>query len=69
MSPIAVPTQQFCTFEVDGLLFGVEVLRVQEVLKARVLEPVPLAHEAVKGLLNLRGEIVTAIDLRPRLGR
>lgn len=60
-------SQQFCTFTVAGILFGVEVTRVQEVLKTRELSLVPLAPDAVEGLLNLRGQIVTAIDLRRRL--
>jgi purine-binding chemotaxis protein CheW len=59
--------RQYCTFEVDSLFLGIDVLRVQEVMKSRDLAPVPLAHGAVQGLLNLRGQIVTAIDLRRRL--
>ena len=59
--------QQFCTFTVAGVFFGVEVLRVQEVLKYQEMTCVPLAAPAVRGLINLRGQIVTAIDLRRRL--
>jgi purine-binding chemotaxis protein CheW len=59
---------QYCTFRVGDLLLGVEVLRVQEVIRDQVLTPVPLAHRSVSGLINLRGQIVTAIDLRVRLG-
>jgi purine-binding chemotaxis protein CheW len=69
MSTTEAKTDQFCTFTVDGMLFGIEVLAIQEVLKGRELEPVPLSHDAIEGLLNLRGQIVTAIDLRHRLGR
>ena len=58
----------YCTFRVGGLLVGVDVERVQEVLHDPELTPVPLAHESVVGLLNLRGQIVTAIDARRRLG-
>lgn len=58
----------YCTFRVDGLLVGVDVDRVQEVLHEPEVTPVPLAHESVAGLLNLRGQIVTAIDARRRLG-
>lgn len=65
MTPTA--TTQLCTFEVDGLLCGVDVLHVQEVLRAQELTPVPLADAAVHGLINLRGHIVTALDLRRRL--
>ena len=60
--------QQLCTFYVDGLFFGVEVLRVQEVIRFQEMTRVPLASEVVSGLINLRGQIVTAIDLRKRLG-
>ncbi len=59
---------QLCTFHVAGLFLGLDVLAVQEVLRARELLPVPLAPANVEGLLNLRGQIVTAIDLRRRLG-
>ena len=48
--------------------FGVPVRQVRDVLRHRQLTPVPLAPRAVAGLLNLRGRIVTAIDLRIRLG-
>jgi purine-binding chemotaxis protein CheW len=58
----------YCSFRVGGLLVGVEVERVQEVLHDPEVTPVPLAHESVLGLLNLRGQIVTAIDARRRLG-
>ncbi|OUW16747.1 MAG: chemotaxis protein CheW [Opitutales bacterium TMED158] len=58
---------QFCTFYVDGLFFGVDVLKVQEVLTEQDMTPVPLASNEVEGLINLRGQIVTAIDLRRRL--
>jgi purine-binding chemotaxis protein CheW len=60
---------QFCTFVVDGQLFGVSVERVQEVLRFQAMTHVPLAPADVRGLINLRGDIVTAIDMRRRLGR
>ena len=53
----------------DGNLYGVEVSRVQEVLRSQRLTPVPLAPPGVAGLINLRGQVVTAIELRDRLGR
>lgn len=59
---------QFSTFELAGHLFGVEVTRVQEVIRTQTLTPVPLAGHEVEGLINLRGQIVLAIDLRRRLG-
>lgn len=60
--------KQFSTFVVDRLLFGVEVEKVQEVIRYQQMTRVPLAPAVVKGLINLRGQIVTAIDLRRRLG-
>jgi purine-binding chemotaxis protein CheW len=61
-------TQHFCTFYVDNLFLGIDVLQVQEVIRHQSLTRVPLAAEAVSGLINLRGQIVTALDLRRRLG-
>jgi purine-binding chemotaxis protein CheW len=60
--------KQFSTFVVDHLLFGVEVEKVQEVIRYQEMTRVPLAPTVVKGLINLRGQIVTAVDLRCRLG-
>lgn len=60
---------QLATFRLDGDLYGVEVAHVQEVLRSQQLTRVPLAPSAVAGLINLRGQVVTAIELRERLGR
>lgn len=60
--------KQFATFFLDGLYFGIEVLKVQEVIRHQEMTPVPLAPKVVRGLINLRGQIVTALDLRTRLG-
>ena len=59
--------RQICTFLLDGLLFGVEVQGVQEVIRYQEITHVPLAPPVIQGLINLRGQIVTAIDLRRRL--
>ena len=61
-------SSQYCTFFVDGLYFGLDVLRVQEIIRLQQMTRVPLAPREVRGLINLRGQIVTAIDLRHRLG-
>ena len=58
----------FLTFYVDGQLFGLPVLTVQDVLDARSLTRIPLAPPEVAGALNLRGRIITGIDVRRRLG-
>jgi purine-binding chemotaxis protein CheW len=64
----ATTQQQFCTFFIQGMMFGVEVETVQEVIRHQEMTVVPLAPDAIAGLINLRGQIVTAIDLRRRLG-
>lgn len=61
-------TRQLCTFSVDGLFFGVDVQKVQEVLRFQEMTDVPLTSDAVRGLINLRGQNVMALDLRERLG-
>jgi purine-binding chemotaxis protein CheW len=67
-NPDVIPTAaQFCTFFVNGLFFGVDVLSVQEVLCSQPMTRVPQAPEVIEGLINLRGQIVAAIDLRRRL--
>jgi purine-binding chemotaxis protein CheW len=58
---------QFCTFFLDGQYFGIDVLKVQEIIRFQEMTRVPLAPSVVRGLINLRGQIVTAIDLRRRL--
>lgn len=60
-------THQFCTFYLDRLLFGIELQKVQEVIRYQDMTRVPLAPSVVSGLINLRGQIVTAVDLRRRL--
>jgi purine-binding chemotaxis protein CheW len=60
-------SSQFCTFYLDKLLFGVELKGVQEVIRTLDLTQVPLAPAVVSGLINLRGQIVTAVNLRLRL--
>jgi purine-binding chemotaxis protein CheW len=60
--------RQFCTFRLDRLCFGVDVRDVQGVVAGQPLTRVPLAPPAVRGLMNLRGEVVAGIDLRPCLG-
>lgn len=60
--------QQFCTFYLGGLYFGMAVTKVQEVIRYQAMTPIPLAPRVVSGLINLRGQIVMAIDLRRVLG-
>lgn len=60
-------SHQYCTFYLGDQCFGLDVLWVQEIIRSQPLTTVPLAHPVVRGLMNLRGQIVTAIDLRTRL--
>ena len=61
-------SKQLCTFKLGNQAFGVDALRVQELIRHQTMTRVPQAPESVRGLINLRGQIVTAIDLRSRLG-
>jgi len=56
-------SQQFCTFYIGRQMFGIEVEVVQEIIRFQEITRVPLAPALVHGLINLRGQIVTAIDL------
>ena len=60
--------RQVCSFVLGDLVFGVEVMKVQEVLRSQPMTRVPLASSSVRGLINLRGQIVTAVDVRARFG-
>lgn len=59
--------QQYCTFRVENLYLGISVLDVQEVLYEATVTHVPLADDFVAGLINLRGQIATTVDLRRKL--
>ncbi len=61
-------SRQFCTFHVGDLMLGIEVAQIQEVLRNTSVTPVPMTPPAISGLVNLRGQIVTAIDLRTLFG-
>jgi purine-binding chemotaxis protein CheW len=61
-------TQQFCTFFLQNQFFGVPVQRVQEVIRYQEMTAVPLVPPVIRGLINLRGQIVMAVDLRRRFG-
>jgi purine-binding chemotaxis protein CheW len=61
-------TKQLCTFLVGDRFFGIDVTRVQEVIRYQEMTRVPLASAVISGLINLRGQIVTAIEMRARLG-
>lgn len=72
-TPDGIATQldyenQYVSFFVEEQLLGIPVNTVQEVLNPQSIAPVPLARPEISGLLNLRGQIVTAVNLRRRLG-
>ena len=60
-------TAQFSTFVVGNHLFGIEVESVQEVIRYQPMTRVPLAPGSIGGLINLRGQVLSADALRPRL--
>lgn len=62
-----VESNEFVTMYISGQLFGIPVLQVQDVLGPQKITRVPLSPKEVAGSLNLRGRIVTAIDVRSRL--
>ena len=59
---------QICTFHVEDLFLGIDVQEVQEVIRYQRMTSVPMAPPVISGLINLRGQIVTAMDLRIQLG-
>jgi purine-binding chemotaxis protein CheW len=63
-SSIHPKTRQFSTFYVSGSLYGLDVVDVQEVTKSMPMTKVPLSPSFVCGLINLRGQVATAIGLR-----
>jgi len=67
MSPTATAVS-LCTFRLGELQIGIDVMLVQEVIRRQEATRVPLVSEVIHGLINLRGEIVTTIDLRRRFG-
>lgn len=58
----------YVTFRLGDALYGIEVLQVQEILAEQELTRVPLGPPEVAGLINLRGQVVTAVDVRTRVG-
>jgi len=67
MSNVETGTIEYMTMVIDGQLFGLPINRVQDVFKPENMTKVPLANREIVGVLNLRGRIVTAIDMRRRL--
>lgn len=59
---------QYSTFYIAGRLYGIDVVRVQEVVRPMKITPVPRSPKYVSGLINLRGQVATAIGVRELFG-
>jgi purine-binding chemotaxis protein CheW len=68
VNPTQQETRQYATFRVHDLFLGIEVDSVQEIIRQQKMTVVPLAPGVIEGLINLRGQIVIAIDARRSLG-
>ncbi len=70
LNPVGLPTsdEQYVTVRIDGQLFGLPINSVHEVFAPQRITPVPLAPTEIRGALNLRGRIVTMIDMHRLLG-
>lgn len=62
-------SNQYCGFKIAGEEYAIPVMDVQEVIKPQLVTPIPLAQEEVRGLINLRGQIVTCLSLRKLFGQ
>ena len=67
-SSLTSKSSQFSTFYIADRLYGIDVTRVQEVVRPMPITPIPLAPDYVTGLINLRGQVATAIGLRELFG-
>ena len=61
-------SEDYVTFVIESQMFGIPVVSVQDILIPEDITPIPLAPPEVKGAINLRGRVVTVIDVRKRLG-
>lgn len=68
MTKAASSEVEFVTAWISGQLFGIPIARVHDVFEAERVTHVPLAPGEISGVLNLRGRVVTALDMRRRLG-
>ena len=64
MEIVEVKTVQYCGFKIGNEEYAIPVMEVQEVIKPQMVTPIPLAQEQIRGLINLRGQIVTCVSLR-----
>jgi purine-binding chemotaxis protein CheW len=66
--PAAAEGSQYLTFRLGAEEYGVEILKVQEIRSYSAVTPVPNTPRAVKGVMNLRGQIIPVLDLRTKFG-
>ena len=66
---VPVSTERFLTFSSDGLNIGVSTNYVIEIITNHAITMVPLVQDYVKGIINLRGQIIPIIDIRLRMGK
>lgn len=66
--PTALSPRQVVGLELGGETYGVEISRVQEIVRLQPITPVPHAPANIEGVTNLRGQIVPIVDLRKRCG-
>jgi purine-binding chemotaxis protein CheW len=59
---------KYLTFDLADELYGIDILKIREIIGALVITPIPQASEAVMGVINLRGRIIPVVDLKQRLG-
>lgn len=62
-------TERFLTFSSDGLSIGVSTDYVIEIITNHTITPLPLVPDYVKGIINLRGQVIPIIDIRLRMGK
>ena len=65
---VSVPTERFLTFSSNGLNIGVSTNYVIEIITNHIITVLPLVPDYVKGIINLRGQIIPIIDIRLRMG-
>jgi purine-binding chemotaxis protein CheW len=69
MSTVAAPSdQQVVVFRLDGESYGIDIFRVNEIIRLREITPLPQTRRHIRGLVNLRGKTIPVVDLRSRFG-
>jgi purine-binding chemotaxis protein CheW len=69
MELVETESVQYCGFKIGDEEYAIPVMEVQEVIKPQLVTPIPLAQDQIRGLINLRGQIVTCISLRRLFGK